>query len=169
MKKKWLLPLAFLVVMIIIMRIQGKALVTPVSPLGILDLEFARTAYRLSQLRLFWNAQDLFMNIYLDFAFIISYVWFLSVASMRIMERSGWVRSGKWAVTLTLAAGLFDLIENFLMMFIYQDKLRPELLQAVFGLAVLKFALIILVIFYIVASVPFVLFKKPGRYRSMKK
>ena len=94
--------------MIIIMRIQGKALITPVSPLGILDLEFARTAYRLSQLRLFWNAQDLFMNIYLDFAFIISYVWFLSVASMRIMERSGWVRSGKWAVTLTLAAGLFD-------------------------------------------------------------
>ena len=163
MKKNWLLPLAFLVVMIIIMRYQGLALVTPVSPLGILDLEFARTDKRLQELRMFWNTDHLFTNIYLDFLFIISYVWFLVSVSLRIQKRPGWERAGKWAASFALAAGFFDVLENFLMIMIYQERFDSILLQMVFFLAVLKFALILLVLFFILAVIPFIYFKKQKR------
>ena len=163
MKKNWLLPLVFLTVMVFVMRFQGQSLVTPASKLGILDLEFARTPERLQQLRLFWNTQDLFTNIYLDFLFIISYVWFLASVSLRIRKRSGWERAGKWAITMAFAAGFFDVLENFLMIMVYQGRFDTILLQMVFFLAVLKFALIFLVLFFILASLPFIFFKKHRR------
>jgi hypothetical protein len=169
MKKKWLVSLVFLIVMIVVMRFQGKSLITPASPLGILDLEFARTGDKLQQLKLFWNPHNLAMNIYLDFLFIISYVWFLVTASMEIRKNVGWERPGKWAVTLAIAAGFFDVLENFLMMLIYNGRFDTSLLQLVFVLAVLKFALVILVFFFIVATLPLILFKKHRRSAISKK
>ena len=168
MKKKWLLSLVFLIVMIILMRYQGKSLESPMSPLGILDLEFARTPERLHQLRLFWNPKDLFTNIYLDFLFIISYVWFLVTISLKIRKHSSLERAGKWAVTMAFAAGFFDVLENFLMIMIYQGRFDSILLKMVFFLAVIKFALVFLVLFFIVAAIPFLYFKKHKRSRIPK-
>lgn len=168
MKKKWLISLVFLIVMILVMRYQGKSLVTPASPLGILDLEFARTAEKLQQLKLFWNPQDLSINIYLDFLFIIAYVWFLAMVSTEISRRSGWERAGKWATSLAIAAGLFDVLENFLMIMIYQGRFDTSLLNLVFVLAVLKFALALAVIFFILAAIPFILAKKHRRSKIPK-
>lgn len=150
------------------MRYQGKSLVSPVSPLGILDLEFARTPERMQELRLFWNPKDLFTNIYLDFLFIISYVWFLVLLSMKIRKQSGWERAGKWAVTMAFVAGFFDVLENFLMIMVYQGRFDSVLLQMVFFLAVLKFALIFLVLFFIIAALPFLYFKKHKRFKFPK-
>ena len=86
MKRQVLLSFVFLLVMIIVMRWQGKSLVTPMSPYGILDLEFARTGERMQQLRLFWNAKDVFFNVYMDFLFIASYTWFFISACQFIKK-----------------------------------------------------------------------------------
>jgi len=46
MKRNLLISFLFLVVMIIVTRWQGTGLITPQSPRGIIDLEFAKTPER---------------------------------------------------------------------------------------------------------------------------
>jgi hypothetical protein len=159
MRKNWLAALVFVVIMIFVMRWQGQQLVTPASPRGILDLEFARTAERLRQLKLFWNPADLMKNIYLDFLFIFSYTWFLSAAAMNLSERTGWEKTGKMVVSLAIAAGFFDILENFLMIMIYQGRFQPGLLELVYIVALVKFLMAALALVYIIISLPFVFLK----------
>src|SRR5215207_7824727 len=105
----------FTVLMVIIMRYQGRSLLTPVSPRGIIDLEFAETTERLRQLRLFWNTADLRNNVYLDFLFIVVYTGFL-------FHSCRWIGTGESKKTpelfsgMALAAGFFDVCENFMML-----------------------------------------------------
>jgi hypothetical protein len=159
MRKNWVAALVFVVIMIFVMRWQGQQLVTPASPRGILDLEFARTAERLKQLKLFWNPAHLMKNIYLDFLFIFSYTWFLSAAAMNLSERTGWERTGKMVVSLAIAAGFFDILENFLMIMIYQGRFQPGLLELVYIVALVKFLMAALALVYIIISLPFVFLK----------
>jgi hypothetical protein len=65
--------------MLAIMRFQGAGLTTPVSPRAIIDLEFADTPQRVSDLLAHWDLAIVKLNIWLDFLFIVSYVYFLFV------------------------------------------------------------------------------------------
>ncbi|HZI00134.1 MAG TPA: hypothetical protein VEX63_03235, partial [Flavisolibacter sp.] len=76
MLKRFIIALLAVIFMFIVMRLQGQSLVSPASPLGILDLEFAKTEERLQQLLIFWNTKDIYTNIFLDFFFIAAYTWF---------------------------------------------------------------------------------------------
>lgn len=160
MKKNWLPALLLTFVMILVMRWAGSSLVTPVSPGGILELEFAWDAVRLQQLKLFWNPSDLLKNILFDFIFIFAYTWFFISASSRVSEQSGWLTSGSWVAGLGTAAGLFDVLENFLMVMIFQEKFAPGLLKVVFVIAAIKFLLAALVLLYLLVSVVFIAMKK---------
>lgn len=159
MKKFWWIAFILSIAMIIVMRWQGSALITPVSPRGIIDLEFARDAATLEQLKLFWNPRDLSNHIYLDFIFIFAYTWFLAAASSNLSDKTGWKKYGKWSVSLALGAGFFDILENFMMIMVYQERFSPSLLQVVFFVAMLKFIMAALSLLYIVASLPGILIK----------
>jgi hypothetical protein len=153
MKRSLLLSLAFTAIMILVLRIQGQSLITPASPNGILDLEFAGNASRLAQLRLFWNGTTLFYNILLDFLLIVAYVWLLMTGCRLAGHKGRWEKAGEVFRTLSLAAGLFDVCENFLMLLIWQEKFSAGLLKMVFICALVKFALVAIILLFLLASV----------------
>ena len=141
------------------MRYQGQSLVTPVSPKGILDFEFARTAERFMQLRLFLNPASFRTNIYLDFLFIGAYVWFLASACGWVKEKTGKESWSNVFTTVAISAGFFDICENFLLILIFDGKFDPSVLEIVFYCALIKFILAGLVVIYLLVSIP-ALFKR---------
>ena len=140
--------------MIIIMRWQGSNLVTPQSPKGILDLEFAKTTERFYQLQLFWNHEVVLQNIYLDFLFILAYTWFLFTACKAANNARSTIFSA-----LAISAAAFDFLENFLMILVWNVRFDPSVLQIVFYVAAIKVLLIVIVIGFLILSL-FGLFKK---------
>jgi len=154
MKKKLLLSISFFLVMIVALRWQGKSLITPQSPREIIDLEFAKTPARLHQLQLFWNRQNVLQNLYLDFLFIIAYTWFL-VTVCKAVKKS---KSNTFSA-LTISAGAFDVLENFLLIMVLNGKFSTGILQVVYYVALIKFLLIAIVVGFICLSL-FGLFKK---------
>ena len=155
MKRNLVISFLFLVVMIAVMRWQGSALVTPQSPKGIIDLEFAGTAERFFQLQLFWNIETVLQNIYLDFLLIVAYAWFFITACKAV--------NNKWSNTfsgIALSAAAFDLLENFLMILVLNGRFKPSVLQIVFYCAALKFILAGMVVLYLLISLPSVFRRK---------
>jgi hypothetical protein len=140
--------------MILVMRWQGSGLITPQSSKGILDLEFAKTAERFHQLQLFWNHETVLQNIYLDFLFIIIYTWFLFTACKVVNNVKSNLFSG-----LAISAAAFDVLENFLMILVWNGRFEPSLLQIVYYTAVIKFLLAGIVVGYLLLSL-FGLFKR---------
>jgi hypothetical protein len=158
MKRNLLITFLFLVVMFIAMRWQGSGLVTPQSPKGILDLEFAKTSERFHQLQLFWSYETVLQNIYLDFLFIIAYTWFFVTACKAVDNIRSNLSSG-----LAISAGAFDVLENFLMILVWNGRFEPGLLQIVYYAAAIKFLLAGIVIGYLILSL-FGLFKRESSH-----
>ena len=149
MKARLLLAFSLTVIMIIIMRWQGNALITPVSPNGIIDVEFAKSSERLRELQLFLNSNALKTNLYLDFIFIAAYTWFLFAACYFFAENRG-RRSGAIFTTVALAAGMFDVLENLLLLMILNGRFSSSLILFVYYIALIKFVLVALVLLYLV-------------------
>jgi hypothetical protein len=141
-------------VMIIVLQWRGSALVTPQSSKGIIDLEFAKTSERFHELQLFWNHEMVLQNIYLDFLFIAAYTWFLITACKAVNNGGSQIFSA-----LALSAAAFGVLENFLMVLVWNERFDPSVLQIVFFIAVIKFFLIAIVLGFFILSL-FGLFKK---------
>lgn len=154
MKRNLLISFLFVVAMIVVMRWQGSDLVTPQSPKGIIDLEFAKTPEKLQQLQFFWNHGSVLQQIYLDFLFIIAYAWFLVTACKAANNNKS-----KLFSSLAISAAAFDLLENFLMILVWNERFSASIMQVVFYVAAIKFLLIAFVIGYLILSL-FGLFKE---------
>ena len=141
------------------MRWQGSELITAASPKGILDLEFAKSAYRLQHLRLFMPHEAVVLNIFLDFLFIGAYTWFFVTACTFIEEKNKWTKWSRHFKGIAIAAALFDVLENFLMLLVWNQRFSADLIQVVYYIAAIKFILAGMVVVYLIISIPF-LFKK---------
>ena len=153
MKRNLLLSFLVLIAMLVVMRWQGSSLITPQSPKGIIDLEFAKTPGRFQQLQFFWNHETVLQNIYLNFLFIFAYTWFLVTACKAVNNSKSNLFSA-----LAISAGAFDLLENFLMILVWNERFSPSVLQIVFYVAAIKFLFAVIVIGYLILSL-FGLFK----------
>jgi hypothetical protein len=162
--KNWrpLLALVLVAAMIVVMQVQGKALVTPVSRRGIIDVEFAATAERWQQLMLFLNYEALTRNLQLDFLFIFSYVFFFVSTLKFFQDRNGWTVWPPRFITMGIAAGFFDIAENFLLTMLVNGRFDTGVLPVVAVIAAVKFLLAILVLLYILRC-SISLFGKGGR------
>jgi hypothetical protein len=161
--KRSLLPVFFLMVgTFLLLRWQGNALVTPASSRGILDLEFAGNTNRLYQLKLFWNGKDVNNNIYLDFLFIAAYAAFLMGACQWIREKSRHTKRAELFTRIALAAGIFDIVENLLMLVAWNDGAGNGTMKLIYYCAAIKFLLAGLVVLYLVYSLPVLLRKRNG-------
>jgi hypothetical protein len=154
MKKNLLVSFSFLLIIFFVLQRQGRNLITPQSPKGIIDLEFAKTAVRLHQLQSFWNQETVLQNIYLDFLFIIAYTWFLVTACKALKNSKSHIFSA-----LTISAGAFDVLENFLLILVLNGKFSATVLQIVYYAAAIKFILVVIVLAFIILSL-FGLFRK---------
>lgn len=153
------LPLAAIasLVMIIVLRWQGNKLRTSVSPRSIIDLEFAATPKRLSELISVWDISIVKMNIWLDFLFIISYVLFLSLAAELCARK--WPAGIMRQTGLTLAwaayvAGILDIAENILMLQSIDGYFTTTTLQLTYYFGAVKFMLAAITVFYLLISLP---------------
>jgi hypothetical protein len=157
MKRKLLISFLVMLIMVVVMRMQGSSLITTASPKGIIDLEFARTAERLKYLRLFLDHNAVVQNIFLDFLFIAGYTWFFVTACLFVKETNAWSKWSDHFKGIAIAAGLFDVCENFLILLVWNERFGPGLLQIVYYCAAIKFVLAGMVVMYLLISIPFVL------------
>lgn len=158
MKKNISVATLGFIVMLVLMRFQGNGLVIPNSPLGILNLEFADTAAKMQNLLAHWDLATVQLNIWLDFIFIISYVYFLSAVAeacaLKWPKENGMRQTGLFLEKLAYAAGLFDIVENLLMLQTINGHYNEHSLQLTFYCAAFKFLLIAILLVYFVLSVP---------------
>ena len=142
-----------------ILRVQGANLITEATPLGIVNLEFASTAEELNAVLFGWPNADVKANIYIDFVFIPFYVLFFSTAALgcsRAWKNAGMHYAGKSLSKAVYVAGALDLIENKFMLDSFAGSFSDFTLMLTNWCAGAKFLLLLVVILYIVISLPFI-------------
>lgn len=147
----------------LILRIQGANLINDATPLGIIDFEFAHTPERLNAVLFGWSNADIKANIYIDFIFIPFYVLFFSTAMMACSQ--SWVNPTMKFTGMSLSkavyvAGVLDLIENKIMLDSLAGSFSDFTLMLTNWCAGAKFLLLLIVILYLVISIPFIFFYK---------
>lgn len=154
----WLLSLAGMIAVFLWMRNQGAPLTRPFTPNGILNLEFAWEATRAAEIKnAWWNIIPVAkMNIYIDFLFIITYTLFLKLCCEWISGRF----SGKWGLwgqrlaRMVPGAAVFDVAENALMLLTLDNRPNDYTVMVTMIFALFKFAIALVAVLYILASIP---------------
>jgi len=162
MNKKLIIIAISCFCLIVLLRIQGAALITAQTPSGILDLEFANSPVKLFDALAAWDSSVVKQNIWIDFLFIPTYVLLLSLLSSIFSYRWIYVFFSKGGAILARAAflaGFLDIAENLLMLQSIAGNYTPSSLWLTYYCASIKFSIVICILLYIVISLP-VLFKK---------
>lgn len=142
-----------------ILRVQGANLITDATPLGIINLEFASTAEELNAVLFGWSNADVKANIYIDFVFIPFYVLFFSTAALacsKAWKSISMQHAGKSLSKAAYVAGALDLVENKFMLDSFAGSFSDFTLMLTNWCAGAKFLLLLVVILYIVISLPFI-------------
>lgn len=160
--RSFLIALAFMVGVALLMRPSSSCLITPYTPLAIVDLELAFNPTRAQLVTRVWEqsvcknsfalsdtALDAaIINIVIDFAFLKTYTWFFIV--LIFLSASAEKKNFTYAlVYAALLAGLMDVIENIAMLVFIAD---PS--GSTYGFAVpasIKFGLILVIILLVIA------------------
>ena len=154
---------------LLILQWQGRQLITPFSPAGILSLEFSYARAHTQTIADAWKTslRGVFrVNMLLDFLFIPFYGLFLysTCGYFSVHHQRGWVqRLGVLLAFGSLIAMLLDIIENIFM--IFSIHFTTTTLTSLFTtvMATLKFLLIGLAIVYIILSAVFTLLQGKKR------
>lgn len=138
----------------LLLRFQGK-LETKFSPASIVSLELAHDAQSVQDITTIWNEEGMTSraktNIRIDFLFIPFYAMLFYTLCGSISVRMNGIPA-KLGVLLafgSLVAGVFDVMENILMLYALSGHYNniSALLTTVF--ATIKFSLLLLAILYI--------------------
>lgn len=123
--------------------------------MGIINLEFASNTLKTDAIMKSWNPANGINNLeaaktntYYDFIFLFFYAGFLFLACKKIAE----LNKNKFGLRIAngaLLAGLFDVVENFGMLYTLSGNSNNyiALLTAIF--AGIKFLLVIIVLIYL--------------------
>ncbi|HRN57849.1 MAG TPA: hypothetical protein PLL71_15425 [Agriterribacter sp.] len=151
---------------LLLLRVQGMQLVTPLSPSGILSLEFSYHASHTQSIVNVWKSslQGAFgVNMLLDFLLIPFYGLFLySVCGhFSVHYETGWPqRLGVLLAFGSLLAMIFDATENIAMCFSFYFSVTAFTSAVTVAMAVMKFLLIGLALVYIILSAMLMLLRK---------
>lgn len=130
----------------IVLTIQGQSLKLPATPMGILDLEFAKNENRVDEVVNAWKFRSLtaLWNVLIDFAFLAAYGYFFS-KTMKYLSAGGshtfWYRHYPLLNKLAWAPSWLDAIENAIMLGWLLRFVPAGSPQVVFWLVCVKFAL----------------------------
>lgn len=151
---------------LLLLQLQGRQLITPASPSGILSLEFSYQSTHTHSIATAWknSLRGAFrINMLLDFLLIPFYGLFLysTCGYFSVHYQSG--RGQRFGVLLafgSLLAMVFDVVENMLMGFSIHIAATSFTSMLTTAMAVTKFLLIGLALLYIVFSAVLMLFRK---------
>ena len=158
-KKLFIASISFLLVFTV-MRFQGEALKTAVTPGGILNLEFANSPAKLIIVLTSWDLITVKQNIWIDFLFIPSYVFLFSLLaafSARKWRHHFFSSLGAILVKAMFVAGVLDIAENLLMLQSIAENYTPSSLWLTYYCAGIKFFIVLLTVLYIFISIPVML------------
>lgn len=145
-------------IMVVVMQWQGSGLKTATSPHGIVDLEFANSWTLLQTTLTGWDLSVVKMNIWLDFVFIVTYVLFLSLAAeitaLKWASKSWLSQTGIFLAKAIWVAGVLDIAENLLMLKTIAGNYDEMSLRLTYFCAAAKFALVGLVVLYLLLCLP---------------
>lgn len=133
-------------IMLIVMAIQGAALKTAVTPLGILDLEVAGTVTRVEEILRAWqflNNTALWNNL-IDYGFLTAYSFFFAKGIQFVLNQQPSNRWQKWRGLLLLlpwVPGILDAIENAFMLGWLLNLVPAYSPALVYWMVCMKFAL----------------------------
>jgi len=151
-----LLAAIFTIIMIIVMRWQGKELLQPSTPSGILALEFANTPEKLTTVLAAWNKEVVRNNILLDFLFVIAYTWFfvLGVAKSTAQWSNRFMQQfGATGIRMAFLAGILDVTENILMLQSINGHYSISSLQLTWYCAAIKFLIVIILLVFMILTI----------------
>jgi hypothetical protein len=138
----------------LLLRFQGK-LETKASPAAIVSLELAYQSQSVKDITTTWNAEAMTSraksNIWIDFLFIPFYtmLFYTLCGSISVRMDGFWAKLGVLLAFGSLVAGVFDVLENILMLFALNGQYNnfTALLTTVFAAS--KFSLLLLAFVYI--------------------
>jgi hypothetical protein len=141
----------------LLLRYQGSALVDAVaSPLGIVSLELAPTPEKAAIVLDHWketgNRSIANRNIWLDFLFIPFYMllFYTLCGSISVRMKGFGAKLGVLLAFGALVAGLFDVLENILMLLSLSGNLSTVTTALTAFFATAKFLLIALCLLYVI-------------------
>lgn len=148
------------IILFVVISIINTYLVTPEAPAGIISFELAGNINASLAILTSWNeAARIYagLSLGIDFAYLISYGLFLSLAchmlSFRLSQTSRMIRFseiGSFISWLPLVAALFDAIENTTLIFLLMGS-KSEIFSSIANLfAITKFIFVSLAILYLI-------------------
>ena len=138
------------------LRFQGHQLITPTAPNGILSLELSHDVDHTAGIVSEWTGPkriSFYLNILLDFIFIIFYGFFLYANCQYIaLLIPSWKRIASFLAIGSLIAMGFDVMENVLMIISVTMFTDPTISLFTRLFAILKFSLVIAALVFIIIS-----------------
>ncbi len=140
----------------IALRFQGSELIRPYADKGIVSLEMAGTVHTTKHLLWEWNNDGLLKtvrnNVLIDFIFIPFYVllFYTLCGSISVRLQSTPAKLGVLLAFFSLIAGIFDVLENILMLSAYMNMYNGVTTFLTAAFASLKFILLGLSVLYVV-------------------
>ena len=133
-----------------------KSEIQPLTTDDIVEFEFAGTKANATLLLDDWMEKDLIdlaiHGIYLDFVFIFLYTAALALGCLTFPSLTGKINLMNWGIRLyrfSLYAGLSDFLENFCLMELLYGERNSFFPAAAFGLAFIKFSIIVGVLIFL--------------------
>jgi hypothetical protein len=178
MKQLFILAVAIAgtLLLVVLMRDQGKPLISCNTPQGILRLEFASTPALASAVLTEWKTETCkgvtgittaVGNTKLDFVFIGFYVLLFYMTSLILSQSMPGFAGGtgallKWAIVL---AGILDIAENMLMLSTLGGNITTAGTYCTSLFAKIKFAIVLGCLLYLIIGVLWLLFSKKATIR----
>lgn len=161
--KKIIIAVISMILVFKVMHWQGQTLITSLTPNGILALEFANHFEKVNPILNTWNPNIARINILIDFAFLISYSLFFIFSIQYIYKKSKidfQQKSALFVLKLALLPGLFDAIENILMLQTISRSSTEALLQLTWYCVIIKFILAALIALFVLIMLPITLLNR---------
>jgi hypothetical protein len=141
----------------LLLRFQGSELITSVTPLGIINLEFCDSKSQLAEILFSWRDTVAKWNIALDFLFIFSYGTFFFTGCKLLYQRarsSSFTRFTSAMLIFCFLPPSLDILENILML-LTLNSLQVDFTLAITPLlAGAKFITAAIVVLYLLVSLP---------------
>jgi hypothetical protein len=150
-----LLLVAF-VLLTVVLAYSGAALVNATAPLGIVSLQLAGTGATAALILDSWGSDGLaaaWLNLIIDFPYLMTYGALLGLLCRRAARtRPLRVATGRSCLRAAVAAAAFDAVENLALLVQLQTGANDPAAALAFACAGIKFALLAIVIAYLVVT-----------------
>lgn len=169
--KKLLLPIFIIgtLIMMVVMARTGSTLKTAVTPLGIVDLEFACNTKRVNTVLSAWaptpdlnNLEVAKLNTWWDFVFLFFYsgCLFLACKKLNALDPGRVPATGNIIARAAIAAGILDVLENIGMLISLEGYISNWIAYGTCFVSIMKWILALVVVLFVIAALARLAYKK---------